>query len=237
MKIAIIGNGKMGQQIQKIAVERGHEIHALIDDKDWSFDIISGSDVAIEFTQPASAKKNIINCFKANVPVVIGTTGWYSDYDEVVDECKNLEGALLASTNFSLGVNIFFEINKKLATLMNLNANYKPTITETHHIQKLDKPSGTAISLAEQIIEKHESFKDWNLSNDLITNDSISIESNRETNVPGKHTVLYENDIDEISITHSAKNRKGFAIGAVLAAEFIANKKGIFTMKEVLGIQ
>jgi 4-hydroxy-tetrahydrodipicolinate reductase len=237
MKISIIGYGKMGQQIQKIALDRGHEIHVVIDADNWSQESILGSDVAIEFTQPESAKKNMINCFKANVPVVIGTTGWYADYDEVVLECENLEGALLASTNFSLGVNIFFEINKKLATLMSLNTNYKPTITETHHIQKLDRPSGTAISLAEQIIEKHESFKDWNLLDNLGSNDSISIESNREPNVAGKHTVIFEDDIDEIAITHSAKNRKGFALGAVLAAEFLANKKGIFTMKEVLGIQ
>lgn len=236
MKIAIIGNGKMGQQIQKIAVERGHEIHAIIDADNWSQDSILGSDVAIEFTQPESAKINILKCLKANIPIVIGTTGWYTDYDDVVSECINLNGALLASTNFSLGVNIFFEINKKLATLMSLNTKYKPTITETHHINKLDKPSGTAISLAEQIIEKHESFKSWSISDNLNGSDSISIQANRELNVAGLHTVLYENDIDEISITHSAKNRKGFAIGAVLAAEFLANKKGVFTMKEVLGI-
>ena len=237
MKISIIGNGKMGQQIQKIALERGHEIHVVIDEGNWSTDTILGSDVAIEFTQPKSSKKNILNCFKANVPVVVGTTGWYSSYDEIINECKNLNGTLLASTNFSLGVNIFFEINKKLAALMNLNKNYNSSITETHHLQKLDKPSGTAISLAEQIINNHDSYEDWKLTDNLTNNNMVSIKANRAPNVPGKHTVVYENDIDEISITHNAKNRKGFALGAVLAAEFVANKKGVFTMKEVLGIQ
>ena len=237
MKISIIGNGKMGQQIQKIALERGHEIHVVIDEGNWSAESILGSDMAIEFTQPESSKKNILNCFKANVPVVVGTTGWYSSYDEIIEHCKNLNGTLLASTNFSLGVNIFFEINKKLAALINLNKNYNSSITETHHLQKLDKPSGTAISLAEQIINNHDSYEDWKLADNLINNNLVSIKANRAPNIPGKHTVVYENDIDEISITHNAKNRKGFALGAVLAAEFIANKKGVFTMKEVLGIQ
>ena len=235
MKISIIGNGRMGQQIQKVAIERGHEIHVVIDEGNWSAESILGSDVAIEFTQPESSKKNILNCFKANVPVVVGTTGWYSSYDEIIEHCKNLNGTLLASTNFSLGVNIFFEINKKLASLMNANKQYKPQILETHHLQKLDSPSGTAITIATGMLEELTAYDSWKEA-EKVKDHILKIQSFRKADIPGTHRVEYNSSEDKISIEHEALNRNGFALGAVIAAEFLQDKKGIFSMKEVLGL-
>ena len=237
MKISIVGYGKMGRKIENLALQRGHEIYFVADGPDWKSDDISGSDAAIEFSQPSSAVSNIHKCFDAKVPVVVGTTGWYDQLDDVVNQCQTKEGALLASTNFSLGVNIFFEINKKLASLMSGKSDYKVSIEEIHHTQKLDKPSGTAITIAEQIISNHNGYEKWNLSDSRNTSNSIRIDALRQENIPGTHSVNYQNYIDEISISHKAKSREGFAFGAVLAAEFILGKKGVFSMQDVLAIQ
>ena len=235
MKIAIIGYGKMGQLVEKLSLERGHEIVGVLDDHQWSADKIKNADVAIEFTQPGSAVENIMKCLNSNVPVVIGTTGWYSDYENMKLLCEQQNGAMLAATNFSLGVNIFFEINKKLAALMNLNNQYEPQILETHHLQKLDSPSGTAISIANGILEKLNAYNNWEEAEN-VAKDVLKIQSIRKADVPGTHRVEYQSKEDKITIEHEALNRNGFALGAVIAAEFLKDKKGIYSMKEVLGL-
>ena len=235
MKIAIIGYGKMGQLIEKLSLERGHEIVGVLDEHQWSADKIKNADVAIEFTQPGSAVENIMKCLNSNVPVVIGTTGWYSDYENVKLLCEQQNGAMLAATNFSLGVNIFFEINKKLAALMNLNNQYEPQILETHHLQKLDSPSGTAISIANGMLEKLNAYNNWEEAEN-VAKDVLKIQSIRKADVPGTHRVEYQSNEDKITIEHEALNRNGFALGAVIAAEFLKDKKGIYSMKEVLGL-
>lgn len=237
MKISIIGYGKMGKQIEALALERGHTIHSVIAKESWLSNDIEGADVAIEFSRPEAALVNIRKCFQANVPVVIGTTGWYDNYDDLKAECLKNNNAMLASTNFSLGVNIFFEINKKLASLMSNTTNYENKITETHHLEKLDQPSGTAISLAEQLISNNKAYKKWKIADDSLDEGAVNIYSHRKPEVPGTHQVIYESEVDEIVISHEAKNRKGFALGAILAAEFLAGKNGVFSMKQVLGIQ
>ena len=235
MKISIVGYGKMGRKIENLALQRGHEIYFVADGPDWKSDDISGSDAAIEFSQPSSAVSNIHKCFDAKVPVVVGTTGWYDQLDDVVNQCQKKEGALLASTNFSLGVNIFFEINKKLAALMNPNKQYKPQVFETHHLQKLDSPSGTAITIANGILEELRVYKKWEEA-DQVKDDTLKIQSFRKADVPGTHRVEYSSSEDKIVIEHEAFNRNGFALGAVIAAEFLQDKQGIFSMKEVLGL-
>lgn len=233
MKIALLGYGKMGKAIEKIALQRGHEIiiRADID----SIYNIKQADVAIDFSVPSAAYKNIMNCIDNKVPVISGTTGWLDDYEKVVKACKINEGAFIYASNFSLGVNIFFELNRTLARLMNELKQYKVNIEEIHHTQKLDAPSGTAITLADGIIENTD-FVDWKVNDEISDSNELPITAKRIANVPGTHTVSYDSDVDSINIKHTAHNRKGFALGAVIAAEWLQNKKGIFTMKDVLNI-
>jgi len=230
MKIALLGYGKMGQAIEKIALERGHEI-VLRKDEFNTYEGLSNADVAIDFSIPAVAVSNISSCFYENVPVISGTTGWLEHYDEMVSLCKEKNGAFISSSNFSLGVNLFFELNEYLAKMMSKFNTYKVQMEEIHHTQKLDAPSGTAISLAKGVIE-NSLYTNWTLE-EPKTNE-IHIEAKRIGTVPGTHTVTYNSPIDAIEIKHTAHNREGFALGAVIAAEWIVGKKGIFTMKDVL---
>ncbi|AMD85677.1 dihydrodipicolinate reductase [Capnocytophaga haemolytica] len=232
MKIALLGYGKMGKAIEQIAVERGHEVVLKID-KDSAPYNIEEAEVAIEFSTPATAFANITNCITHQVPVVAGTTGWLSDYDKAVELCQQHHSALLYASNFSVGVNVFFALNKMLAKLMAPLKDYDVAIEEIHHTQKLDAPSGTAITLAEGIIA-HSDKVGWKLGN--APKDEIPIEAKRIGDVAGIHSITYRSEVDTIEIKHSAHSRKGFAIGAVMAAEWIAGKKGIFTMNDVLGI-
>lgn len=236
MKIALLGYGKMGRAIEKIALDRGHEIVLKIQKhnlKDLSFDKLQIADVAIDFSIPDSAKSNILLSIKANTPIISGTTGWLDNYDEVVQKCIEEKSAFLYASNFSLGVNLFFELNKRLAHLMQPYSQYNVNLTEIHHTEKLDAPSGTAISLAEQIITENNSKNDWTLDKQL-SNDKIVITSERQGKVPGTHIINYESTIDSISIKHEAHSREGFALGAVIAAEWIQNKQGVFSMHDVL---
>ena len=229
MKIALIGYGKMGKEIEKISHERGHEVIFKID-KDSDLKNISGADVAINFCTPETALQNIELGLKSSIPVVSGTTGWLSDFNKIQELSKKLDISFLYSSNFSLGVNLFFDLNKKLAEIMKKHDQYDLNIEETHHIQKVDKPSGTAITLAEGIIEKGK-YNNWSMDNEKK---SIPIESKRIDNVPGTHMVNYSSEVDSIEIKHIAKNRTGFALGAVIAAEWIVNKKGVFEMSDVI---
>lgn len=229
MKIALIGYGKMGKEIEKISNERGHEVIYKID-KDSNLKNISGADVAINFCTPETALQNIELGLKSSIPVVSGTTGWLSDFNKIQELSKNLDISFLYSSNFSLGVNLFFDLNKKLAEIMKKHDQYSLKIEETHHIQKVDKPSGTAITLAEGIIEKGK-YNNWSMDNEKK---SIPIESKRIDKVPGTHMVNYSSELDSIEIKHIAKNRTGFALGAVIAAEWIVDKRGIFEMSDVI---
>ena len=230
MKIALLGYGKMGQVIERIALERGHEI-VLKKDETNTFEGLLDADVAIDFSVPTAAVDNISSCFHANVPVISGTTGWLEHYDAVVALCNEKKGAFISSSNFSLGVNLFFELNEYLAKIMSKFDSYTVEMEEIHHTQKLDAPSGTAISLAKGVI-KNSSYTNWTL--DQPKKDQIHIEAKRIGMVPGTHTVTYNSAVDAIEIKHTAHNREGFALGAVIAAEWIIGKKGIFTMKDVL---
>ena len=232
MKIALLGYGKMGQVIERIALERGHEI-VLKKDENNTFDGLSTADVAIDFSVPTAAVPNISSCFHANVPVISGTTGWLEHYDEMVALCTAKNGGFISSSNFSLGVNIFFELNEYLAKIMSKFDSYKVEMEEIHHTQKLDAPSGTAISLAKGVIE-NSSYTNWTLEKPEA--DQIHIEAKRIGTVPGTHTVTYNSVVDAIEIKHTAHNREGFALGAVIAAEWIIGKQGIFTMKDVLDL-
>ena len=236
MKIALLGYGKMGHAIEEIALQRGHEIVLKINDlnlDDLTKENIRKADVAIEFTNPASAVDNILFCFNENVPVVCGTTGWLENLKTVEEKCKELNAGFLYASNFSVGVNVFFELNKKLAALLKPHPAYDVAIEEIHHTQKKDAPSGTAITLAEQIIEASDKKNKW-INSESENENELSIISKRIDEVPGTHSVKYSSAIDDIEIIHTAHNRKGFAEGAVLAAEFIADKKGIYSMKDVL---
>lgn len=236
MKIAIIGYGKMGRSIEKIATERGHEIVLKItseNQEDLSTENLAGADVAIEFTSPESAFGNISICLESNIPTVSGSTGWTDRLPEVEEWCRNNDATFLYSSNFSLGVNLFFKLNKYLAGLMGKYDAYRVRISETHHTEKKDAPSGTAITLANQIIALEEKYDSWTLSKEPEPN-QIQIKSYREKDVPGTHSIYYKDKIDEISIEHRAFSRAGFAQGAVIAAEFIHDKKGVFTMDDVL---
>ncbi|GIM53619.1 4-hydroxy-tetrahydrodipicolinate reductase [Capnocytophaga cynodegmi] len=232
MKIALLGYGKMGKTIEKLALERGHEIVLKIDDSKTSYDI-SVADVAIEFSTPDSAFGNIVSCVQKQVPVVVGTTGWLKNYERAVEICKEYRGAFLYASNFSIGVNVFFALNKKLAKLMAPLKNYDVSIEEIHHTQKLDAPSGTAITLAEGIIQNSDKTA-WKLGQAGTT--EIPIEAKRIENVPGTHIITYESQVDTIEIKHTAHSREGFALGAILAAEWILGKEGVFSMTDVLGI-
>jgi len=232
MKIALLGYGKMGQVIEKIALQRGHEIVVRKSIGD-SFDGLDNSEVAIEFSAPDAAVENISAALNLGIPVISGTTGWLHDYDKMVQLCNKKNSAFISSSNFSLGVNIFFELNAYLAKIMSKFEDYKVGIEEIHHTQKLDAPSGTAISLAKGVIE-NSNYNNWTLENPKL--DDILIDAKRIENVPGTHTVSYNSNVDLIEIKHLAHNRKGFALGAVIAAEWIVGKHGVFTMKDVLEI-
>ena len=235
MKIALFGYGKMGKEIEQIALQRGHEIVLKINEGE-QYDI-SIADIAIDFSVPNAALSNIVSCFKNNVPVISGPTGWLDDFDKAIDVCKENNGSFIYASNFSIGVNIFFELNKQLAKMMNSQKEYSINVEEIHHTKKLDTPSGTAITLAEGIIN-NTSKRDWQLKErrTQINAETILIEAKRVPDVPGTHIISYESQIDSIEIKHTAHNRKGFALGAIIAAEWLNHKIGIYTMKDVLNI-
>ncbi|WP_318311317.1 4-hydroxy-tetrahydrodipicolinate reductase [Flagellimonas crocea] len=232
MKIGLFGYGKMGKMIEQIAQDRGHTIVAKIDDPSQDVDYKS-MDVAIDFSTPEAAFDNITRCFQHNVPVISGTTGWLDKFSEAVNICKENKSAFIYASNFSLGVNIFFELNKQLAKMMSDLDRYKISMEEIHHTQKLDAPSGTAITLAEGIIE-NTPYENWKL--DESGERTIPIKSVREGAVPGTHTISYKSSVDTIEIKHEAHNREGFALGALIASEWIQGKTGVFSMKDVLNL-
>lgn len=237
MKIALIGYGKMGKAIEEIAVQRGHEIVLTIDlnnQQELTKENLSKADVAIEFTGPESAFNNVITCMKAGIPLVCGSTGWLQHLETARAACVDHNAALLVASNFSIGVNIFFEINKKLAELMQAHVEYDVKMEEIHHTQKKDAPSGTAITLAEQILDKIGRKSHW--TNEAAKESAeLSIISKRIDPAPGTHSITYTSEIDDIEIKHTAHSRKGFAGGAVVAAEYLAGKKGVYSMSDVLG--
>ncbi|SHN03095.1 4-hydroxy-tetrahydrodipicolinate reductase [Polaribacter sp. KT 15] len=232
MKIALLGYGRMGKEIEKIAISRGHEI-VIKKDVDTEIDITL-ADVAIDFSIPNSAFNNISNCIENKIPVISGTTGWLDKYNDAVKLCEEKKGAFIYASNFSLGVNIFFELNKQLAKMMSNLEDYNISMEEIHHTKKLDAPSGTAITLAEGIIE-NSTKKDWELDK-TTSEENIPIVAKRIPEVPGTHTVWYNSEVDSIEIKHTAHSRQGFALGAVVAAEWILGKTGVFSMKDVLNI-
>lgn len=235
MKIALVGYGKMGKTIEQIALSRGHEIVSIIDinnPDDFESAAFKSADVAIEFTTPATAFDNYMKCFAANVPVVSGTTGWTARMSEIKEMCEKEGKTFFYASNFSIGVNIFFALNKYLAKVMNNFPSYDVRMTEVHHIHKLDAPSGTAITLAEGILENIDRKDRWTLETAEKTTD-LPIHAIREGEVPGIHEIIYESDVDTISIKHDAKSRAGFALGAVVAAEFTAGKKGFLGMSDL----
>ncbi len=236
MKIIIWGYGKMGKAVEKAAKERGHEIIGTIDINNVdniTAAYLKKADVVIEFTSPKAAPGNYLKCFDAGVPVVSGTTGWIDKEQEIKQICSEKNGTFFYASNFSLGVNIFFEVNRFLARLMSKIPQYAVSVSETHHIHKLDKPSGTAISIAQQIIENHARYTRWNLDK-ADAPDEIPVKAFREGEVIGTHTVAYKSDIDKIVLKHEAFSREGFARGAVIAAEFVKDKKGCFGMPDLL---
>jgi 4-hydroxy-tetrahydrodipicolinate reductase len=237
MKIAILGYGKMGREIERIVLSRGNDVVLKIGEdnlQDLTKDNLSKADVAIEFSTPHTVYDNIQLCFEANVPIVVGTTGWLDKMDHCIQQTESGKGLFYAS-NFSVGVNVFFEINKKLAALMSPYEDYKVEMEEVHHTEKLDAPSGTAITLAEGILDNLTTVKSW-VNNKANSSDELGILSKRIEKVPGTHIVTYQNEIDEIYIKHTAHNRKGFALGAVLAAEFMKDKIGFYGMSDLLGL-
>ena len=240
MQIGIIGYGKMGKAVETVVLERGHQIAWIFKGGDIAelikLNAQQKADAAIEFTQAESATSNILACFDMNLPVASGTTGWNDGLSKIKTTCLEKNACLLHASNFSLGMNIFFHINKVLANKLNLIDEYHPSISETHHIQKKDHPSGTAITLAEQIIEKQKNIQHWKETAILTDKNTLAITSHREGEIPGLHEVNWVSSFDEIKLIHSAKNRKGFALGAVVAAEFIADKTGFFNMGDVLGV-
>lgn len=236
MNIALVGHGKMGREIEVVLFERGHNVSLIIDkhnNEEFTADNFKEIDVAIEFSTPDTAYSNIMKCLEYSVPVVCGTTAWLDKFDEVVGECKNKNGTFFYASNYSIGVNVFRAINRKLAEYMNKYEQYEVSMHEEHHSQKLDYPSGTAIMLAQELIDKVERKDKWS---DAPTTDQsvLSISASRRSNVPGTHIVSWESTEDSIEITHTAKGRRGFAIGAVVAAEFIVGKKGIFSMDDII---
>ena len=232
MKIALLGYGKMGKAIETIALKRGHTIvlktSEPVDEK------IKKADVAIDFSIPTAAYNNISDCINNNIPVISGTTGWLENYDKAVDLCKEKNGAFIYASNFSLGVNVFFELNRTLAKMMSSLKDYNVSLEEIHHTQKLDAPSGTAITLANAVIDEHTEYNKWTLDSNIPG--SIPILAKRIENVPGTHSIEYKSKVDTIEIKHTAHSREGFALGAVIAAEWIVDKSGVFTMKDVLNI-
>jgi 4-hydroxy-tetrahydrodipicolinate reductase len=238
MKIALIGYGKMGKEVERTALERSHTISLIVDinnQQDLNPENLGNVDVAIDFTTPATVTNNILRCFDAGVPVVTGTTGWNKDIKRISEICVQKEQSLFHASNFGIGVNIFFAVNEYLASLMKKFQQYDVSIDETHHTQKLDAPSGTAITLAEQVIERIGRKTRWQL-NEAVGQDSLIIKSIREGDIKGIHEVRYDSEVDYLMIKHYAKSRTGFAIGAVLAAEFILGKKGVYTMRDLMGL-
>ena len=233
MKIALFGYGKMGKVIEKIAKKRGHKIIYRIDENCINYDL-KKVDIAIDFSTPKAAFSNINMALENSIPIISGTTGWLDNYNKAVKLCNEKNGAFLYASNFSLGVNIFFEINRQLAKIMSNHPEYLIKMKEIHHIEKIDAPSGTAITLAESII-KETDYQKWSLNKDSKENE-ISIEAQRLSDKTGTHEVIYKSDIDEIKIKHAAINREGFGLGAVIAAEWLIGKKGVFSMKDVLNI-
>ena len=238
MNIALIGYGKMGKAIEEIALQRGHTIVLKIDFdnlQDFTKEHLQKADVAIEFTGPHSAFENVMRCLQYGVPLVCGSTGWLDKWEEAKKLCEEVKGSLLYASNFSVGVNLFFEINKYAAALMSKHAAYDVSMEEIHHTQKKDAPSGTAITLAEQILANNSRKKNW-VNEEAKKTEDLSIISKRIDPAPGTHSIKYSSAIDDIEIIHTAHSRTGFATGAVLAAEFLKDKKGIYSMKEVLGL-
>jgi 4-hydroxy-tetrahydrodipicolinate reductase len=238
MKIALIGYGKMGKAIEEIALERGHTIIAKINTQHpiESSEIFE-ADVAIEFSRPDKVVDHIQYCLDGSIPIVVGTTAWQAHFEAIKEQTLAANGSLLYASNFSIGVNIFFELNKKLAQLMHGKFDYTASMDEIHHLQKLDAPSGTAITLAHGIMENNEDYSSWVLGeekNPYTTDGQLGITSYRQPDVPGTHSIHYKSDVDTISISHEAHSRKGFALGAVIAAEWLQKKKGVFTMNDVL---
>ncbi|QHS55522.1 4-hydroxy-tetrahydrodipicolinate reductase [Mucilaginibacter sp. 14171R-50] len=244
MKIALLGYGKMGKIIEKIAHDRKHEIVLKIDYgnlNELTTENLQKADVAIEFSTPSTVLGNIESCFKAGVPIVVGTTGWHNEMAQIKEQCAYHKGSFIYATNFSVGVNIFFHVNKVLARLMNNYPYYDVQVEEIHHTQKLDSPSGTAITIAEGIIDSLDSKKEWKnvlISDDkpddeMVAADEVLIESLRIENIPGTHTVIYDSEVDTIEFKHTAHNRNGFALGAVLAAEWIKDKKGFYSVEDM----
>lgn len=238
MKIALIGYGKMGKTIEKIATNAGHEIVLKINREalhDLTVAQLQKADVAIEFSTPEAVVKNIKLCFEAGIPVVIGTTAWNEFKNEVEDACNTANGAMIAASNFSLGVNIFFALNNKLAQMMSAYSQYKISLTEIHHTAKLDSPSGTAITLAEDLLQHTTLYNSWE-NNEITAPNILSLQSIREPEVPGTHIVKYSSSEDCIEIKHTAHNREGFATGALLAAQWLIGKKGVYSMHDVLSL-
>lgn len=232
MNIGLFGYGKMGKMIEQIAQERGHTIVARVD-VDTEEIPYQSMDVAIDFSTPTSAFNNITSCFKHGVPVICGTTGWLENFEKAADICNEQKSAFIYASNFSLGVNVFFELNAYLAKMMKGLSQYQVSLEEIHHTQKLDAPSGTAITLAEGIIA-NTAYEDWQL--DQNGENTIPVTSKREGSVPGTHTIAYGSHVDHIEIKHTAHNREGFALGAVIASEWVQDKEGVFSMKDVLNI-
>lgn len=232
MNIALFGYGKMGKMLEQLANSRGHHITTKIDDGSSNIDY-SQFDVAIDFSTPDAAFNNITGCFANGVPIISGTTGWLDRYEEAVDLCTQNHGAFIYASNFSLGVNLFFELNKRLAKMMGNVPSYKVSLEEIHHTQKLDAPSGTAITLAEDIVA-NSPYSGWSLAQ--TNENTIPIVSKRLGTVPGTHSIAYESTVDTLEIKHTAHNREGFALGALIAAEWILGKKGVFTMQDVLNL-
>jgi 4-hydroxy-tetrahydrodipicolinate reductase len=232
MKIALLGYGKMGKVIEKLALSRGHEIVLRKSDSD-GFEGLLSADVAIDFSVPDAAVANISQCLNNEIPIISGTTGWLDHYPEMVALCEKNKAAFIYGSNFSLGVNLFFELNERLSQLMTNYPNYKVDLEEIHHTEKLDKPSGTAITLANAVINNTK-YNDWNIENK--EENSLYIDVKRIENVSGTHVVSYKSEVDSIEIKHTANNREGFALGAIIAAEWLVGKTGVFTMKDVLGL-
>jgi 4-hydroxy-tetrahydrodipicolinate reductase len=237
MNIALIGYGRMGHEIEAIALKRGHVVKLIID-QDNTDDLnsanLKGIDAAIEFSSPEAAFENVIKCLENRVPVVSGTTAWLEKYEEAVNTCRKYTSSFIHSSNFSIGVNLLFRLNKELARQMDLYSDYTVSIEEIHHTKKLDAPSGTAITLSDGIKENHKGYYGW--CHDREKKDAmVPITSIREGLVPGTHKVVWDSEIDSISLRHEAKSRKGFALGAVVAAEYIHSRQGVFTMDDVMG--
>jgi 4-hydroxy-tetrahydrodipicolinate reductase len=236
MKIALLGYGKMGQEIERLVEKRNHEIVLILDSiEDWDKDgqRLHEADVAIEFSMPQFVVENILHCFRAGIPVVVGTTGWLEHLEEIKQKCTEQDQSLFFASNFSIGVNLFFDLNRFLARTMSKYKEYEISIEETHHIHKQDAPSGTAITIANDIINNIGRKYKW-VRETPEKPEEVGIKSFRTENVPGTHVVKYESDIDSIQIIHTAKNRRGFALGAIMAAEFLKDKKGFFEMKDLL---